>query len=173
MVSQDSTINGGSMNNNSSMNTNSSMYNNSSMNTNSTQDAYGQGSGQMGTEVSEAWYNEADRGGTPDQITERRLSHLSKKLNLTPDQTNRIKPLILQNVTENQKMREERKGKQAGAMGMGMDSTSNNRYAQMDSSIRTILTPEQQTKFDAMHAKAQERMEQRMDDRKDKKMPRQ
>jgi periplasmic protein CpxP/Spy len=103
--------------------------------------------------------------GTPEQMAERRLTHLTKTLTLTADQTSKIKPILENSAKEMVKIRDEKKGDRKAAMAAAKD-----RMDATDKEITAVLTPEQQTKFakqrDAMRERMQERMEKRNGDKK-------
>ncbi len=87
---------------------------------------------------------------------EQRFERMSKQLNLTADQQAKIKPLLEQERTQAQDLKsqkltvDERREK--------MKSIHENTMSE----VRGILTPEQQTKFDAMQQRMKERRQQHM-----------
>jgi protein CpxP len=103
--------------------------------------------------------------GTPEQMAERRLTHLTKTLTLTADQAGKIKPILENSAKEMAKIREEKKGDRKAAMMAAKD-----RMEATDKEITALLTPEQQTKFAQQRDKMREKMQDRMEKRKaDKK----
>lgn len=103
--------------------------------------------------------------GTPEQMAERRLTHLTKTLKLSADQASKIKPILENNAKEAAKIREEKKGDRKAAM-----TAFKERMETADKEIMAVLTPEQQTTFtqqrDKMRGRMQERMEKRKADKK-------
>lgn len=102
--------------------------------------------------------------GTPEQMTERRLQHLTKSLSLTPEQVGKIKPILENNAKELTKLRDEKKGDRKAAM-----TALRERMETSDKEISALLTPEQQTKFAAQRDKMRERMKNRIEKRKAEK----
>ena len=99
-------------------------------------------------------------GGGPHhgrgQMDERRIEHMTKVLNLTPDQVTQVKAI---DASEHDQMRAMHQDtatapadKRAKMMAIHQDSTAK---------IRALLNSDQQTKFDAMQAKMKERREER------------
>ena len=79
-----------------------------------------------------------EHGPGPQHMMENPLEHLSKDLNLTDDQKAKVQPIIDQTKPQMEAIHKEAMEK----MHALMESAS--------TQIRPLLTPEQQTKFDAM-----------------------
>jgi Spy/CpxP family protein refolding chaperone len=92
--------------------------------------------------------------GTPEQMASRRLTHLTKSLTLSADQSSKIKPILENNAKEMAKIREEKKGDRKAAM-----IAAKERIEATDKEITALLTPEQQTKFAQQREKMRGRME--------------
>ena len=94
------------------------------------------------------------RGG--GHMEERRLEMMTKQLNLTPDQVTQVKAIEADNRTQMRALHEDTStapaDKRPKMMAMREASTAK---------VRSILTPDQQTKFDAMEARMRERMQNR------------
>lgn len=96
----------------------------------------------------------AGPGGPHHMMMENPLEHLSKDLNLTDDQKTKVQPII-----------DQTKPQMAAIHKEAMEKM----HALMESAgaqIRPLLTPEQQTKFDAMK-KAHEDMRKSMEEMHD------
>jgi periplasmic protein CpxP/Spy len=119
----------------------------------------------IGSQIVSAQAQSANEKGSPEQIADRRTTHLTKHLKLTTDQAGKIKPIILQSAMDVKKLRTEKKSDTTGVY-----ESVRTTLASADTSIRAILTPEQQTKFDAMRTKAKAKMDAKMEERKEKKM---
>ena len=93
------------------------------------------------------------RGG---HMEERRLEMMTKQLNLTPDQVTQVKAIEADNRTQMRALHEDTSAAPADkhAKMMAMRDAS-------QAKVRAILTPDQQTKFDAMEARMKERMQNR------------
>lgn len=85
-----------------------------------------------------------DMAGTPDQMTDAILQHLSTQLSLTDDQKAKIKPLVQANVAEFQK--------NAQALRDAMQKQFTDAKAQ----IRPLLNADQQKQLDALPTPGQE-----------------
>ncbi len=88
------------------------------------------------------------------QTDDRRIEHMTKALNLTPDQVTQVKAI---DASEHDQMRALHQDtttapadKRAKMMAIHQDSTTK---------VRALLTDDQKTKFDAMQAKMKERRE--------------
>jgi Spy/CpxP family protein refolding chaperone len=99
--------------------------------------------------------------GSPEQMVERRIQHLTKTLALTPDQVSKIKPILENNAKEFAKIREEKKGDRKAMMLAAQERMESN-----DKEISALLTPEQQTKFAAQRDKMKAKMKERIEKRK-------
>lgn len=93
-------------------------------------------------------------------MEERQLEMLTKKLNLTPDQVSQVKAIDDDTMKQAQAVRADSSLSQADRRSKMMDI-----HKASTDKIRALLTPDQQTKYDAlqaeMKAKAQERMQNR------------
>jgi len=86
--------------------------------------------------------------GTPEERAERQLTMITEQLSLTADQSAKLKPIILQRVTEQQELRQKMQGKDRQAMMTEM-KTMQEKY---DTQFKTILTADQYTKYEASQA---------------------
>ncbi len=102
--------------------------------------------------------------GTPEQMVERRLEHLSKSLKLSDDQKTKLKPILENSMKEMAKIREEKKGDRKALL-----TSAKERMDATEKEISAILTPEQQTKFAAQRDKMRDKMEDRMKERAEKR----
>ena len=102
--------------------------------------------------------------GTPEQMVERRLGHLSKSLKLNDDQKTKLKPILENSVKEMAKLRDEKKGDRKALM-----TAAKERMDATEKEISAILTPEQQTKFAKQRDKMEDRMKERVEKRKAEK----
>jgi protein CpxP len=93
------------------------------------------------------------RGG-PGGMGERQVDFLTKKLSLTPDQVTQVKAIDADTMSQMKALREDTttagQEKRAKMMDIHKSSTAK---------IRALLTPDQQTKFDALEAEMRERRE--------------
>lgn len=93
-------------------------------------------------------------------MQEHQLDMLTKKLNLTPDQVTQVKAIDADTRTQSQAVWSDTSLSQADKRAKMMDI-----HKASSDKIRALLTPDQQTKYDAlqaeMKAKAQERMQNR------------
>ena len=96
------------------------------------------------------------RGGPGMQ--ERQLEHMTKDLNLTPDQVTSIKAIQADNRTQMMALRDDTStaGPDKRAKMMAMRDAEQTK-------IKAVLTDDQKTKYDAMMAKMRERREQHGD----------
>lgn len=81
---------------------------------------------------------------------------LTKRLNLTPDQQTQVKAINDDSRSQMMALRNDTSTPQADKRAKMMDIRKSS-----DDKIRAILTPDQQTKFDAMQAKMKDRMKER------------
>jgi Spy/CpxP family protein refolding chaperone len=103
----------------------------------------GQGQGQMGP-------GGGHRGMmSPDQ----RLQHLTKMLNLTPDQQQKIKPMLEQEQTQMQSLHQDTSMTQADRMTKMQQIREGT-----NDQIKSVLTADQQTKFTQMQDRQMEHM---------------
>ena len=97
---------------------------------------------------------------SPAEMQERQLNMLTQKLSLTPDQVTQVKAIQSDEATQMKALRDDTSTSRDDKRTKMMDirKSSNDK-------IRALLTPDQQTKFDAMQAQmkadAQERMKER------------
>ncbi|PIQ20628.1 MAG: hypothetical protein COW65_13990 [Cytophagales bacterium CG18_big_fil_WC_8_21_14_2_50_42_9] len=89
--------------------------------------------------------------GTPEERAERQLQAMTKQLSLSTDQSAKLKPILLQRVTEQQALRGKMQGNDRQARMTEM-KTMREKY---DAQFKTILTPEQYTKYEAGQAQMQ------------------
>ncbi len=93
-------------------------------------------------------------------MQEHQLEMLTKKLNLTPDQVTQVKAIDADTRTQSQAVWSDTSLSQSDKRAKMMDI-----HKASSDKIRALLTPDQQTKYDAlqaeMKAKAQERMQNR------------
>ena len=90
------------------------------------------------------------------QMDERRIEHMTKALNLTPDQVTQVKAIDASEHDQMRALHEDTStapaDKRSKMMAIRQDSTAK---------VRALLTDDQKTKFDAMQAKMKERQEER------------
>ena len=90
------------------------------------------------------------------QMDERRIEHMTKALNLTPDQVTQVKAIDASEHDQMKALHEDTAtvpaDKRAKMMAIHQDSTAK---------VRALLNSDQQTKFDAMQAKMKEHQEER------------
>jgi len=94
----------------------------------------------------------------PDQMAERRTQYLAKELGLSADQQAKLAPILLAQRQDMQAMRERVStgGRQRGG---GQDlKAAQSRYLDQ---IRSVLTPEQFTKFTQLQEAQREKMRER------------
>jgi Spy/CpxP family protein refolding chaperone len=96
--------------------------------------------------MSQSGAPEGHRMPSPDQ----RLQHMTKTLNLTPDQQEKIKPILENEQSQMQSMRQDTSMTKQDRMAKAqqLHQTSNDQ-------INQILTPDQQQKWSAMQAQHQ------------------
>ncbi|WP_213806225.1 hypothetical protein [Granulicella sp. dw_53] len=95
------------------------------------------------------------RGG-PGRMQERQLEMMTKQLNLTPDQVTQIKAIDADTEKQMMALRDDTSTAQADKRDKMMAIRKD-----AQAKIRTTLTDDQKTKWDAMLAKRQERREER------------
>lgn len=85
---------------------------------------------------------------------ERRIEHMTKALNLTPDQVSQVKAIDMSTHEQMRALHEDTStqpaDKRAKMMAIHQESTTK---------VRAVLNDEQKTKFDAMEAKMKQRRE--------------
>ena len=90
------------------------------------------------------------------QMEEHRVEHMTKALNLTPDQVTQVKAIDASSHDQMRALHEDTAtapaDKKAKAMAIREDSMTK---------VRALLTDDQKTKFDAMQAKMKEHQEER------------
>ena len=86
--------------------------------------------------------------GTPEERAERQLQTMTKQLSLSADQSAKLKPILLQRVTEQQTLRQKMQGNDRRAMMTEMKTMQDKYNAQ----FKTILTPDQYTKYETQQA---------------------
>jgi len=86
--------------------------------------------------------------GTPEERVERQLKMMTEQLSLSADQSNKLKPILLQRITEQQALRQNMQGNDRQAMRTQM-KTMRDKY---DAQLKDILTPDQYTKYETSQA---------------------
>lgn len=97
----------------------------------------------------------AQGGGRMDPDAQ--LARMTTQYNLTPDQQTKIKPILEDRQKQMQALFQDQSGDRSQMMTKMMAIRKD-----VNSKIRAILTPDQQTKFDADQKAQEERMQQRM-----------
>ena len=97
----------------------------------------------------------AQGGGRMDPAAQ--LAQMTTQYTLTADQQSKIKPILEDRQKQMQALFQDQSGDRSTMMTKMMAIRKDT-----NSKIRAILTPEQQTKFDAEQKAMQERMQQRM-----------
>lgn len=95
---------------------------------------------------------------TPDQQVQhayRRAQYLTKELSPTPDQQARLQPLLLAQRQQMQVLREQRTTG-GGRQGTAQDLKA--AQARFDEPLKTMLTPEQYTKFNLMRDEQRDKL---------------
>lgn len=90
-----------------------------------------------------------------DQLAQRRAQYLAKELGLTADQQTRLGPVLMAQRQQLQLLREQRT---TGGRKMGTAQDLKASEARADEQIKTVLTPEQFTKFSQMRDEQREKM---------------
>ncbi|WP_051590658.1 Spy/CpxP family protein refolding chaperone [Flavobacterium daejeonense] len=107
------------------------------------------------------------RNMTPEQRAERRVERMTKDLNLDAKQQEQLKQMYANEAKEREAMMADMKNKKdkskekAGDQRKGMQD----RMKASEEKMKTILTPEQFTKWKSNQDKMRERMQQRMSER--------
>ena len=95
-----------------------------------------------------------DHGGSPQERQAKQLEEMTKHLNLTADQQTQVKQIFADRDAKMMALHSDtsvaQPDKREKMMGIMKDSSA---------SIRAILTPDQQTKYDEMMAKRKDEME--------------
>jgi protein CpxP len=91
----------------------------------------------------------------PDQLAMRRAQYLGKELGLTADQQTRLAPILMAQRQQLQVLREQRT---TGGRKLGTAQDLKANEARTDEQIKTVLTPEQFTKFVKMRDEQREKM---------------
>jgi Spy/CpxP family protein refolding chaperone len=91
----------------------------------------------------------------PDQLAQRRAQYLGKELGLTADQQTRLAPILMAQRQQLQLLREQRT---TGGRKLGTAQDLKANEARTDEQIKTVLTPEQFTKFAKMRDEQREKM---------------
>lgn len=89
---------------------------------------------------------------SPQERTQRQLERYQKQLDLTADQTSKIKEIVTASMEEMQKLRGQA-GSDRQAMFQSMQALNQKRNEQ----IKAVLTEEQKAKFEKMQAEMQDR----------------
>jgi hypothetical protein len=98
-------------------------------------------------------YLAAPRLGSPEQYGPQLIKGFAKKLDLTPEQQEKIKPLITRGAEELRQLRRT------------AWTTSQAVIERMEGEIAAQLTPDQKVKFDQMLAEQRERLKHFLEDR--------
>ena len=92
----------------------------------------------------------------PDQWAPNHLKRLAERLDLKPEQTEQIRPIVQRNMEELKRVR-------------GLSMLASKRIVdRMEQEIATKLTPEQRTKFDQLNKELRERVRRFLPDRKNR-----
>ncbi|GAB2867762.1 hypothetical protein [Hymenobacter ruber] len=91
----------------------------------------------------------------PDQLAQRRAQYLGKELGLTADQQTRLAPILMAQRQQLQLLREQRT---TGGRKLGTAQDLKASEARADEQIKTVLTPEQFTKFAKMRDEQREKI---------------
>lgn len=94
----------------------------------------------------------------PDQLAQRRAQYLAKELGLTADQQTRLGPILMAQRQQLQLLREQRT---TGGRKQGTAQDLKASESRADEQIKTVLTPEQFTKFSQMRDEQREKMRER------------
>ncbi len=90
----------------------------------------------------------AQQGHRTPMSPEQRLDHMTKMLNLTPDQQEKIKPILENQSTQMQSMRQDATMSRDDRMAKAQQLRQTT-----DDQIKAVLTPEQQQKWSQMQSK--------------------
>jgi len=117
------------------------------------QDNMGQGQGQMGQSQTDQGQMGPGGGHRMMMSPDQRLEHLTKMLNLSPDQQQKIKPMLDQEQQQVMSMHQDTSMSQADRMTRmhQVRQTTNDQ-------IKSVLTPDQQTKFTQMQDRQMQHM---------------
>jgi Spy/CpxP family protein refolding chaperone len=91
-----------------------------------------------------------DNGQSMEKMHEKHLNKMTKDLNLTPEQKDKISAIM------------KEKGEKRKAEMEKMHENSKTEMEATDKSIKEVLTPEQAQKYDKMKAERAEKMEKKM-----------
>jgi len=97
---------------------------------------------------------------SPAEMQERQLKMLTDKLNLTPDQVTQVKAIQSDEATQMRALRDDTSTSRDDKRTKMMDI-----HKSSSDKIRALLTPDQQTKYDALQAQMKEKAQERMKDR--------
>jgi Spy/CpxP family protein refolding chaperone len=95
-------------------------------------------------------------GARGAEMEQRQLDMLTKRLNLTPDQVTQVKAIDADTAKQAQAIRADTSLSQDDRRAKMMDI-----HKASTDKIRSILTPDQQTKYDALQAEMKQRMQNR------------
>ena len=95
---------------------------------------------------------------SPEQMVARRVQYLAKELSLTADQQARLQPLLL---TQRQQMQILREQHTTGGRRQGTAQDLKAAQAKFDEQLKTVLTPEQYTKFNLMRDEQRDKLRER------------
>ncbi|GAB3736696.1 hypothetical protein GCM10027594_17630 [Hymenobacter agri] len=93
--------------------------------------------------------------GSPDEMAKRQADRLSKELGLTADQTTKVQAILLARTQEMQAMRGQARDGSGDRSQMREQMQANR--AKYDAQFKTVLTPDQYTKFTALQADRMDR----------------
>ena len=91
-------------------------------------------------------HNAQQRLPTPDQFGPQLMRRFATQLDLTPEQKEKIKPIVMHGAEELRQLRR------------GTEGTSRAVIERMQGEIAAVLTPEQKAKFDDLLSQQRERM---------------
>ncbi|HEX7157415.1 MAG TPA: hypothetical protein VF214_00265 [Edaphobacter sp.] len=97
---------------------------------------------------------------SPAEMQERRLKMLTQKLNLTPDQVTQVKAIQDDTASQMKALRDDTSMSQADRRTKMREIAKTS-----DDKTRALLTPDQQTKYDALQAQMKEKAQERMKER--------
>ena len=87
-----------------------------------------------------------------------RIQYLAQQLGLSPDQQARLQPLLLAQRKQMQALREQRT---TGGRRLGTAQDMKATQVKFDEQLRTVLTPEQYTKFDQLRGEQRDNLRKR------------
>lgn len=94
------------------------------------------------------------------QVRER-MAHIQVRLNLTPEQTEKLKPILQQQITELRNVRDKHSGDTSRRGKVSMAREMKGVQDKYDGSINAILTPEQQKEWRKIKEERKQEMKQK------------